>query len=172
MTGTFKVLTANQFEAAFCTMNACIDRCPDAAWNAKVCNLSFCQAVFHTLFYADCYLGPNTESLRKQQFHRENEAFFGDYEELEDRVQVAMYEKEPIKVYLEHCRKKAAEVIAAETADTLAARSGFDWHAFSRAELYVYTIRHIQHHAAQLSLRLRIDHGENIPWIGSAWREV
>jgi hypothetical protein len=42
----------------------------------------------------------------------------------------------------------------------------------SRAELYVYNLRHIQHHAAQLSLRLRLDHGVNIAWVGSGWREA
>ena len=41
-----------------------------------------------------------------------------------------------------------------------------------RAELHVYSIRHIQHHAAQLSLRLRLDAGVAIPWIGVGWREV
>jgi len=36
-----------------------------------------------------------------------------------------------------------------------------------RAELHVYNIRRIQHHAAQLNLRLRLDTNVDIPWIGS-----
>jgi len=172
MLGTFKELIANQFEAALCTLNTCIDRCPETAWNARVANHLFCQVAFHTLFYADYYLGPNEESFRRQPFHRDNEPFFGDYEEFEDRAPQSLYERTSIKKYLEHCRKKASEVIAAETADTLNARSRFERRAFSRAELHVYNIRHIQHHAAQLSLRLRLDAHEDIPWIGSGWREV
>lgn len=71
-----------------------------------------------------------------------------------------------------HCRQKAAEVIASETADSLSAPAGFERREFSRAELYVYTIRHIQHHSAQLSLRLRIEADRDVPWIGSGWEEV
>ena len=172
MLDTFKELIANQFEAAFCTMNTCIDRCPDTAWNTPVVNLAFCQAVFHALFYADFYLGQDLESFRRQPFHRANEHFFRDYEELEDRPQQLLYEKTPIKAYLQHCRNKASEVIAAETADTLRARSSFDWLQFSRAEVHVYNLRHILHHAAQLSMRLRIDADIDIPWTKSAWRDV
>lgn len=171
MVDTLKELITNQFEAALCTLNACIDQCPEAAWNAPVANLAFCQAVFHTLFYADYYLGDSTESFRQQTFHRDNEPFFRDYEELEDRKQKLLYDRPSIATYMEFCRSKASQVIAAETADTLSAPCGFDWLLFSRAELYIYTIRHIQHHAAQLSLRLRIDSDTNIPWVKSGWRD-
>jgi hypothetical protein len=172
MLDTFKELIANQFEAAFCTLSACIDRCPETAWNAPVANHAFCQAVFHALFYADVYLGPDDKSFREQPFHRSHAEFFGDYEELEDRPPQSLYDKESIKTYLEFCRSKAAEAIAAETADTLKARSGFGWLAFSRAELYVYNIRHLQHHAAQLILRLRIDGHADMPWARSGWRDM
>ena len=37
----------------------------------------------------------------------------------------------------------------------------------TRAELYVLNLRHIQHHAAQLSLRLRVDADAATPWISS-----
>lgn len=169
MLDTFKELIANQFQAALCTLGTCIEECPETAWNAPIANLAFCQAVFHALFYTDCYLGPNTESLRQQAFHRDNKAFFRTYEELEDRKQELLYDKASIATYLEFCRNKAWKTIAAETANTLTARCGFEWLPFSRAELHVYNIRHIQHHAAQLSLRLRLDSGTNIPWARSGW---
>ena len=172
MLNTFKELIAHQFEAAFCTLNACIDRCPETAWNARVANYKLCQVVFHTLFYADFYLGPDEPSFRQQPFHLDNQRFFRDYEEFEDRAPVLLYDKGAIKAYLAHCRQKAAEVIAAETAESLSAACAFPRRTFSRAELYVYSIRHIQHHAAQLSLRLRLDHNVDVPWFGSGWREV
>jgi DinB superfamily len=169
---TLKELITNQFEAAFSTLNACIDRCPDAAWNAPVANLAFCQVAFHTLFYADFYLGPDEQSFRQQPFHQNHPDFFRDYEELEDRAQRLLYDKPAIKDYLDHCRAKLVEALAPETADTLAGPSGFRRRAVSRAELYVYNMRHIQHHAAQLSLRLRLDSKQEIPWIDSGWREL
>lgn len=171
MIDIYKELISNQFEAAFCMLASCVDRCPETRWHAPVVNLKFCQVAFHTLFYADTYLGPNLESLRQQLFHRDNPSFFGDYEELEDHAPRAIYEKPAIKDYLNHCRRKASEVIASETTDSLRVRPGFDWLEFSRAEVHVYNIRHIHHHAAQLSLRLRIDTGEDIPWFGYGWRD-
>ena len=171
MLETLKQLLTNQYAAALCTLNACIDRCPEAAWNAPVGNLAFCQVVFHTIFYADYYLGPGERGFRDQLFHRTHPGFFRDYEELEDRVPVLLYDRPMIKSYLEHCHHKAVDVIAKESAESLAGSSGFERRTFSRAELHVYNIRHIQHHAAQLSLRLRLDFGESISWFGSGWRD-
>ena len=170
MLDTFRILIANQYEAAFCTLQTCMDMCPDSAWNTRVCSYPFCQVSFHTVFFADYYLEPDEESFREQPFHRENKDFFADYEQLEDREPISVYERAPINAYLQHCREKASRVIAAETADTLIAPTGFQRREFSRAELYVYNIRHIQHHSAQMSLRLRIDAAMNVPWVGSGWQ--
>ncbi len=141
-------------------------------WDAPVGNNPFCQVAFHTLFFADYYLGRDEASLREQPFHLDHAQFFRDYEELQDRKPEFLYDKPTVKEYLAHCRNKASEVIAAETAESLNAPAGFGGRPFCRAELHVYNIRHIQHHAAQLSLRLRLDVKENIPWIGSGWRDV
>ena len=172
MLETFKQLIGKQYEASLCALHECIDRCPDAAWDAPVANLAFCQAAFHVLFFTDLYLGPNVESLREQPFHRANSDAFRDYEELEPRRQQLLYDRAFLKHYLQHCRHKAAEVVAAETLEMLQLPAGFDWLKFPRAELHVYNIRHIQHHAAQLMLRLRIDFAQDFRWVGSGWREA
>jgi DinB family protein len=172
MLDEFKRLIASQFDAALCTLNLCVDRCPVAIWNLPVGNYPFSQVAFHTLFFTDYYLGLNAESFRDQPFHRAHHDFFGDYEQLEPREPTSIYERESIIEYLKFCRDKAAVAIAAETADTLCARADFARRAFSRAELYPYNIRHIQHHAAQLSLRLRISAHVDIPWCGSGWRDA
>ena len=164
-----KTRIAHQFEAGLCMLNACVERCPDNAWNSRVANYTFCQVVFHTLFFTDLYLGPNEESFRQQPFHRKHQHFFGDYEEFEDRPPVRLYDKASIRNYLQHCRSKESEVITGETDATLRSPSSFRWLHFSRGELHVYNIRHIQHHAAQLSLRLRLDTNEGIRWVGSGW---
>jgi glutamine synthetase len=172
MLDTFKKLTISQFEAALCTLNACVERCPDANWNGRVGSYVFCQVAFHTLFYADYYLGPDDDSFRRQPFHRDNAEFFGNYEEFQDREPTSLYDRASIGRYVEHCRRKAAEVIAAESEATLTGPSGFERRNFSRAELHVYNTRHIQHHAAQLSLRLRLDANVQIPWVGYGWRQL
>ena len=171
MLQTLKDLITNQFEAALSTLNACIDNCPEAAWNGPVVNLKFCQAAFHTLFYADYYLGETDEDFRREPFHRENAYVFRDYEELEPRAPVHVYERAWIEIYLQYCRNRCHEVVIAETAESLKAKTKFPRKDFSRAELYVYNIRHLQHHAAQLSMRLRLDFQADVPWFKSGWQE-
>jgi hypothetical protein len=166
----YKQLIARQYEAALCTLGMCIDRCPDERWHEPVANLKFCQAAFHALFFTDLYLGTSVAAIREQPFHCQHAAIFADYEELEPRRQVLTYEKPFIRDYLQHCRTKAANVLAAETTESLAGPAGVEWIKFSRAELHVYNIRHVQHHAAQLILRLRLDTGAEFPWIGSSWK--
>jgi len=82
MLNTFKTLLANQHEAVFCMWNTFIDRCPDSSWNEPIVNLAFCQAAFHTLFFADVYLGRKIDAVRDQSFHHDNTESFRDYEEL------------------------------------------------------------------------------------------
>jgi hypothetical protein len=172
MLDTFRNLLDSQFTAALATLNLCIERCPDAAWNAPVANLKFCQAAFHTLFFTDYYLSRDEPTFKSQPFHVARPDIFRDYEEMEDRPQQLLYDKPQVRDYVKHCRTKVAEMFAAETAETLLGPCGFPRKTFTRAELYVYSTRHIQGHAAQLSLRLRLNHGVDIPWVSAGWRDA
>jgi hypothetical protein len=169
MIETIKSVLASQYEASLCTIAHCVERCPDAFWNARVAKYPFCQVAFHALFFADYFLGPDAESFPGQEFHLAHRTFFGDYEQLEDREPRALYDRRPIVTYLEFCRHKAAVTIAAETEQTLCAPAKFPRRNIPRVELHLRNIRHIQHHAAQLTLRLRLDTEVDIPWIGSGW---
>jgi hypothetical protein len=174
MLDTLKQLIANEYEASLCMLNHCITRCPDAGWDAPVANLKFCQAAFHTVFFTDLYLQPGDdfEAFKRQPFHAERRDDFGDYEEWQNRPQVRLYERAFVLAYLLHVRGKARETVARESAEVLSGPSGFSWRKCSRAELHVYNMRHVQHHAAQLSLRLRLDHGIDVPWVGHAWKDA
>jgi hypothetical protein len=174
MLDVLKDLLAHQYEASLCMLNLCIARCPDASWNEPVAKLKFCQAAFHCVFFTDLYLQPSDdfEAFKRQPFHVQHRDVFRDYEEWEDRPQVQLYERGFVLAYLQHARNKARETLAGESAEALAGPSGFSWRKCSRAELHVYNMRHVQHHAAQLSLRLRLDHGIDVPWVGHAWKEA
>jgi hypothetical protein len=169
MIDVVKQVIANQFEAGFATINRCVQQATDDLWHQPVARYPFCQVAFHTLFFADYYLGPDAEAFSLQPFHLANKHLFGDYEQLEDREPTSRYEKPQIITYLDFCRAKASATIAGETEATLSARAKFDGKDFSRAELHVYNIRHIQHHAAQMILRLRLHSVTDIPWYRSGW---
>lgn len=174
MLDTLKDLLTHQFEASLCTLNLAIVKCPDSIWHQNVAKWKFCQAAFHAVFFADVYLQPSddVEAVKRQPFHLEHKDQFRDYEEMEDRAQVLLYEKAFVMKYIQNARRKAQETISRESGDVLAGPSGFSWRKCSRAELHVYNIRHIQHHAAQLSLRVNLDCGEVIPWVSHAWKDA
>ncbi len=75
------------------------------------------------------------------------------------------------ETYLQYCRQRCHDVVGAETSESLMAKTKFPRKDFSRAELHVYNIRHIQHHAAQLIMRLRLDFQTDVPWFRSGWKE-
>jgi hypothetical protein len=124
--------------------------------------------------FTDLYLGlDDPASFRRQPFHLQIAPLFADLppdrEPFEDPAPRS-YDRKQLFAYLEFCRRKVTEVMATETADTLSAPEFGG--KFSRAELHVYNIRHIHHHAAQLGLRLRLDTGAGVEWVGSGWREA
>ena len=52
-----------------------------------------------------------------------------------------------------------------DTLDLLDPESGFSWHRLPKAEHQIMAIRHIQHHVAQLGVRLREAAGIGIDWV-------
>jgi len=174
MLDTLKELLAHQYDASLSTFNFCVARCPDALWKAPIAKLKFCQAAFHCMMFTDLYLQPSDDetAFKQQAFHVAHQADFGGYEELADRAQVMLYDRPFVLDYIQHVRRKAQETIARESADVLSGPSGFHYRKCSRAELHVYNIRHIQHHAAQLSLRLRLDANVDVPWVSHAWKDA
>jgi uncharacterized damage-inducible protein DinB len=171
MLSLFQQLLISQFEASLAMLSHCVARCPEDRWQIPVARYPFSQVVFHTLFYTDFYLGKQPDDFQMQAFHRENKTLFGQYEQLEDREPVEVYDRGDIQRYLAFCRTKAATIVQAETEQSLAAPAAFPRRRCSRAETHVYNIRHIQHHVGQLSMRLRLEGGVDFPWIDHGWRE-
>ncbi len=155
----------SQFNASLKTLENCIDACPLEEWNKSHGDYPFSQVVFHTLFYCDFYLSENEEAFKKQEFHRNHKETFADYEELEYKLPVHLYDKDFIKEYLEYCKKKILiEVKDLRIEDLLNVREE-SIKKMSKLELYIYVIRHIQHHAAQLGLRLQFLIKKEMEWV-------
>lgn len=161
---------ASQFEAAFLTLQKCIDQCPDESWHQPVANRVYSQSLFHALFFGDLYLGESMERMKEQDFHRAHSEEFSDYEELKYDVEpVKTYERSFVQTYLDFCRSKAKLEVGGESEDSLLAQVNSPWHTFSRLEMHVYNIRHLQHHGAQLILRLRLNHNPEIDWVRNGY---
>ena len=170
MHDTFKQLITNQYQASLCTLNQCIQECPEAIFQKPVAAFPFSQCVFHTLFFADLYLGKDMDDQLKQQFHLDQAAVFAGYSQLESDTPAANYQKPFLSLYLQHCRSKMERVVGEETEADLNEPAGFPWlSTITRAEVHAYNIRHIQHHAAQLILQMRKEATFNLPWVRSGW---
>jgi len=161
------------FHAALSMRNTCVSQCPDEEWETNVGNFLFWQVAYHTLYYADLYLSPNEKSFTPPSFHRENYQFFGrlPWPPHETVLADDPYDKETILAYLQRCRRKASEMITEETTASLEGPCGFWWYRIPRSEFHMNNVRHIQHHAAQMSQHLRGSVGIEIGWVGSGFED-
>lgn len=161
-----KILTG-QFEASLAMLNQCIQACPPDHWEGRIANQTFRQIAYHALFFVDLYLSPAEDAFQLRDVH----TLGGD--EREPVPSTGLSRDETLS-YLAVCRQKALEVLTSETPESLERPSGYSWLPFSRGELHLYNLRHVQHHAGQLSVYLRrID---NVPdpkalrWVKTGWR--
>ena len=162
----FRTILTGQFEAALCMLHDCIRRCPPEHWEGKIANDSFRQISYHTLFFVDLYLSHGEAGFTLRELHQR-----GGDERTSTEASKGL-EKEEALAYAEICRHKMLQTLASETAESLQSASGFSWLPFSRGELHLYNIRHLQHHAGQLSAFLRripVEDGERW-WVRTGWR--
>ncbi len=164
-TSTINESLVSQFIASLITLENCINSCPIEEWNNGHGDYPFFQVVFHTLFYCDYYLSKNEEIFKHQEFHRKYKETFADYEELEYKLPVRLYGNEFIKEYMEYCKEKVRVEIKDLRIEELLNVREDDIKKMSKFELYIYVIRHIQHHAAQLGLRIQFITKKEMKWV-------
>ena len=162
MTEHLKTILTAQFEASLAMLRECIARCPAEQWEAKIAKYTFWQVAYHTLCFADLYLTASEEAFVCRDLHPQG------MEELNGEYPSRRFSQEELLRYADICREKVRESIAAETRETLEGPSGFPRHHVSRAEMHIYNIRHIQHHAGQLSALLRRIEVDT-RWVRSGW---
>ena len=138
-----------QFHAAIDMLGNAMEACPESVWPGQGPG-AFWYLAFHTLFFLDLYLSEEDES----RFHPPPP--FG-LSELEPEFvpPERAYGKDELLGYLEQCRKKLDTVMAGMTEAWIENPCPFPYRDMSNGELLLYNMRHVQHHAAQLNLRLR-----------------
>ena len=167
MIDLYKQSTLGQFEAALAMLKQCIERCPDDLWEGTIAQLTVRQVAYHTLFFVDFYLSANDETFQLRELHLVG----GDERE---SGSCAALDKQPTLAYLAICLEKLRTTLASESEETLRGPSGFSWCKFTRAELHIYNLRHVQHHAGQLSSHLRrllpdCRNRTELRWISTGW---
>ena len=151
----WKTIIWHQFGAAIDTLDEVIRACPDDLWHARLWDnpserpeyAHIWYRVYHTLFWLDLYLTGAEEGFTPP-------APFALIEMEEDDLPERPYTKEELQGYLQLCRETCKATIEALTDETAQRRCSFGWGEVSFVELQLYSMRHVQEHAAQVSLLL------------------
>ena len=138
----------HQFGASIDMLENAMTACPDALWGDRSRRPEFWYTAFHALFYLDLYLSPSDRGFVPPPPFTLDE--LDERGLMPDRV----YTREELLEYLRHGRNKCRAVLQEMTEERAAARSGFDWLPITVAQLLLYNMRHVQHHAAQLNTLL------------------
>lgn len=166
MTEHLKLILTAQLEAALAMLDECVRACPDRHWEGLIAKYPSWQVAYHTLCFVDLYLSPDDASWRARLGERGLHP--RGRRELDDEHPSRRFDQAELIEYIGICRRKLHEAMGAETAESLAGASGFPRLAFSRAELHLYNLRHIQHHTGQLGAFLR-KVGVGTAWVKSGW---
>lgn len=155
----------SQFHAALSMLAESVEKCPDSEWTSERYTSPTWRIAYHALFYTHLYLQKNIG-----EFH----AWIGHREKAEDLsvpletsqakgVDIEPFTRQEIREYLAFLR---TEVDARLSEVNLEGPSGFDWLPFSKLELQVYNLRHLQQHVGEIDQRLG-EAGMEVHWIGS-----
>lgn len=145
MHNPFSSALTGQFEASLAMLDACISACPAEHWDSPIAKYPFWLVAYHTLYCTDGYL------VRSEHDWKPHPTFHpGGLADIHDEYPSKRFKQDELSAYLRFCLGRARAVLADETPDSLAGPSGFARLPFSRAELHMYNLRHIQHHTGQL----------------------
>jgi len=166
---SWEISVWRQFGAAIDMLDNALQACPDELWQARLYNepsvqpefSKFWYIVYHTLFWLDLYLSDSLEGFAPPHPFTLSELEAGL---LPDRV----YTKTELHTYLAHGRNKCKNKLEAQTDLLVPQLIRPDWREMSVAEMLLYNMRHVQEHAAQLSLFLGQQVGSAPGWVSKA----
>jgi len=162
MDSKWKTIIWQQFGAAIDMLENAIRACPKHVWGDCIDYREFWYIVYHTLFFLDFYMSGTDKGFTPPAPFTLGELDPAGV--LPDRV----YTKDEMLTYLEYGRKKCRAGMDALTEEEAHQRCEFERPDVTAAELLLYTMRHVQHHAAQLNLILRQTVDSAPRWVSKA----
>ncbi len=162
MDTTWRAILWQQFGAAIDMLENALVACPDELWSDRSRRPEFWYVVYHTLFFLDLYLSGAVEGFAPPA------PFTRDEMDPAGLLPERPFTKDELQTYLDHGRGKCQATIEALTDEKARGRCEFSWGEVSFAELLLYNMRHVQHHAAQLNLILRQQINSAPGWVARA----
>jgi hypothetical protein len=156
----------SQYHAALETLHQAIKKSPDAMWNDPGDGCApFWRVAYHTLFYTHFYSQQNQEAFTAWVRHRDEAQFISSVPwENRPPNPCEPFTRDDILEYWRFCDDMIDAAV--DALDLSAPQCGFPWYKMPTLEHQIVNIRHIQHHAAMLSSRLRSTAGIEVAWVG------
>ena len=161
----------SQMLAGLTMLKDCIERCPEKEWDEKQNDCPFSQILFHILFDCDYNLSASEQEFREQVFHKNHSDVFADYEELMDLKKPHLFDRNFIMSYYDFCMTKVENSMRELNDGDLIIPDTDIYKNMTKLERCVNAIRHIQHHTAQLGLRLQFITGVEMEWISRGYEK-
>lgn len=162
---TITAILVSQYKAGLGTLRQVIEKVPAEQWNTEEYNNPNWQLAYHILWSVKFYLGAAPESYVPFEEAIEGAESLGgseDWENPEEGVIVEGYHtREELLSFIDELESSLQVAVEGLPLD---ADSGFDWYPYSRLELHINSIRHIQHHTAQLMERLKAKRITGFGW--------
>ena len=154
----------SQFGAALDMLDNAIQACPDSLWGDTARTPQFWYIAYHTLFFLDFYTAGSERGFKPP------EPFSLSELDPSGLMPERVYTKEELRRYLEYGRAQSMAEIAALTDERARELSDYARPGLTKGELILQSVRHVQHHTAQLNLILRQSVDAAPPWVRKAGR--
>lgn len=158
-------IITSQYAAGLEMLRSALDKVSEEQWNSEEYKNPIWQIAYHTLYITNLYLEANYESYVPFKNAILGAERLGELEEWEDPDEIVVAEgshtKDEIFSFIDEIEDKLQERVERLP---LEENSGFEWYPCSRLELHFNSIRHIQHHTAQIIERLKSKGIKVFPW--------
>ena len=156
----------SQYHAGLKTLRAVIESIPEAQWLLPGDGgAPYWRVIYHTLFYTHFYLHQKQEAFTPWSRHQPEANYIASvgHENHRPPLPCEPYTQADLLEYWTQVNDSVDSAI--DALDLSAPQCGFPWYPVSTLEHQLVNLRHIQHHAAILSHRLRQEAGIEISWV-------
>ena len=170
-TGGLRSIVKSQTRASLAMFRDAVEQCSDELWLDDAPPNAFWQIAYHTIFIGHAYLHADFESRKPWPEHQANvqqpDGLRGPVDADSSLPNLPEpYTRDQVLRLSAICEDMVDSAV--DGFDLESQACGFPWYmGISKLEHQLIAIRHIQHHTAQLTDRLRAAQNIGVDWVGA-----
>jgi hypothetical protein len=173
MSPLWKEILWRQFGAAIETLENTLIACPEELWQARLWReaegrpefTEFWYVAYHAIFWLDYYCSESVQVFAPPPPFTISEL------DMDGALPERVYTQAELQSYLAYARAKCRDRIERLKDENEPQRVRDNWRVTTVAELLLYTMRHVQEHAAHLSMLLGQQTDAAPGWVGQVMRD-